>query len=181
MDSNGSLNEGASEDKDFEAEICKLKKQTKKQKELVLVCKTKKKALSKSYLDSDNEETRAKKTTTKNNDSTKFVELKEVEDLIKQLNSMSLNDLDYGYLCFKALKMDKDVEKLVRKLFTGNPQGNIGCTPILAGQTPRRDVPPHVAPQNMDPQNMAPPANDRYISQPPMKCYGCGKLGHGIT
>ena len=77
-------------------------------------------------------------TVTKNHNSAKFVEPKEVKDLIKQHNLMSLNDLDYRYLYFKAIKMDKDVEMVVRKPFTGTPQGSNGHAPIPMGQVQER-------------------------------------------
>jgi len=38
----------------------------------------------------------------------------EVKDLIKQLNTMSLDNPGYGFAYFKAIKLDRDVEKVVR-------------------------------------------------------------------
>jgi hypothetical protein len=175
-DSDASENEADSDDEDSEMELRKLKKQTKKLKELAAARKVKKKAGNKVHLDSDDEDSRLKKTSISkgNNNSTKSMESKEIEELIKQLNSMSLSDPEYGYLYFKAIKMDKDVEKVVKKPFTGNLQGNNARpppNPIVQGQN--RDVPPHMA-QNTPPMG-------GYNPRPPLKCFGCGELGHGIS
>lgn len=83
-------------------------------KELAVAQKAKKKVRTKTYPDLDDKDFRAKKTgvVKSNNNPAKSAESKEVEELIQQLNSMSLNDAQYGYLYFKAIKLDKDVEKI---------------------------------------------------------------------
>ena len=60
--------------------------------------------------------------------------------MIKQLNSMSLEDPGYGFAYYKAMKIDKDVEKVVRQPVNGMQSGN-----RVPGQNMRRDVPPHMA------------------------------------
>jgi hypothetical protein len=172
-DSDVSENEADSEDEDSEVELRKLKKQTKKLKELAAARKAKRKAKIKTYIDSDDEEPRIKKTNAPKNVA-KPSESKEVEELIQQLNSMSLNDPQYGYLYFKAIKIDKDVEKVVKRPYIGVPQGNNSRSPVTAAPGQKRDIPPHMTPQN-------PPAADGYIPRPPLKCFGCGELGHGIS
>ena len=112
-DSDVSDNEVDSKDKDLEIPLKKLK-ETKKLKELAVAQKAKKKVRTKTYPDLDDKDFRAKKTgvVKSNNNPAKSAESKEVEELIQQLNSMSLNDAQYGYLYFKAIKLDKDVEKI---------------------------------------------------------------------
>jgi hypothetical protein len=175
-DSDGSLDEADSEDEDSETELKKLKKQTKKLKELAAAKRAKKKASIKVHFDSEDEDSRIKKSTPAkgNTGTTKSSEAREVEELVKQLNSMSLNDPDYGYLYFKAIKMDKDVEKVVKRPQIGNSQGNNGRASGPVGIGQRRDPPPHLAQQN-------PPTTEGYVPRPPMRCFGCGELGHGIT
>ena len=162
--------EADSSDEDSEAEIKRLKKKAKKLKELSTVRKTKKKLLTKKYIDSDDEDSRPKKVASKNSSTGKSGDHQEVEELIKQLNSMSLNDPGYGIAYFKAIKMDKDVEKVVRRPMNGN--GGNGNNNRAPNNPPfRRDPPPHLTNQS------APPGE---YQRPPMKCYGCGGLNHGI-
>ena len=88
--------------------------------------------------------------------------------MISQLNSMSLNDPGYGIAYFKAIKLDRDVEKVVKRPLSGNVNGNTR----VPGFPSRRDPPPHLANQ--------PPAGGGF-DRPPMRCYGCGEIGHGMA
>ena len=83
----------------------------------------------------------------------------EIEMLIKQLNSMSLNDPSYGLIYYKAIKMDPDVAKVVRMPIT-------------------RPAPSGTSGSILRPPTLSIPNSDRKDS---LICYGCGKPGHGIS
>src|ERR1700722_12510668 len=87
---------------------------------------------------------------------------------------MSLEDPVYGITYFKAIKLDRDVEKIVKRPWTGNngPSQNIR-SPGPQGPQTRRDPPPHMS-------NNPPPAGG-YGPRPPIKCYGCGESGQSIA
>jgi len=170
-DDEGSPDEGDSSDEDSDAEFKRLKRKAKKVKELAALKKTRKKNLTKKILESDNDEPRPKKITSS---QLKKTEQQEVEELIKKLNAMSLEDPVYGITYFKAIKLDRDVEKVVRRPTNGNTGNNSNIrSPGYQGQNPRRDPPPHMS-------NNVPTAGG-YVSRPPIKCYGCGESGHGVS
>jgi len=159
-------------DEDSDNEIKHLKRKTKRLKELSAARKAKKKAITRKYIDSDDEEeTRPKKgITSVKSTPPKQNNQQEVEDLIKQLNTMSLDDPGYGFAYFKAIKLDRDVEKVVRRPLNGTQNQN-----RLPGQNMRRDAPPHMT--NAQPQA----GGGGFMPRPPMRCFGCGELGHGVT
>lgn len=93
----------------------------------------------------------------------------EFEQLIKQLNNMSVNDSDYASVYFKAYKINPIIRELV---LTPNQQRSRANTPP---PRPRersfeRDIPPHLA-----------RSGESMGSRPPLICYGCGKQGHTMT
>ena len=77
----------------------------------------------------------------------------EMESLVKQLNSMSLNDVNYGLVYYRALKLDPDIAKVVRP-----PTARTALT--------------------QGPRNMGGMAS---ASREEMTCYGCGEKGHGMS
>jgi hypothetical protein len=166
-DEEDSQDEADSSDEDSEAELKRLKRKTKRLKEMSAMRKAKKKTLTKKYIDSDDEdEPRQKKASATKSAPSKANNQQEVEELIKQLNTMSLDDPGYGFAYFKAIKLDKDVEKVVRRPLNGSQ--NQSRAP---GQNNRRDAPPH----------MGGPQQGGFMPRPPMRCFGCGEIGHGIS
>jgi hypothetical protein len=102
----------------------------------------------------------------------------EVESLIKQLNTMSIDDPGYAALVFRALKLDPDVMKVVRPpIFVSRP--TVPDSPQFprtthAFSTFRPQSPPHVKSsfQSPRPFNRSAPEEDRD------RCYGCGSRAH---
>jgi C4-type Zn-finger protein len=171
-DEEDSDNEGDSDDSDSEEELKRLRRKAKQLKEIASLRKAKRKPpIRRKLMDSDDEAQPKKNSTQKNISAGKQGDHQEVEELIKQLNSMSLSDPGYGITYFKAIKMDRDVEKVVRRPGSGVP--NNGTMNRIPNQGPRRDPPPHFP--------LAPQPTGDYVERPPMKCYGCGDIGHGIT
>jgi len=169
-DEDDSQDEADSSDEDSDNELKRLKRKTKRLKELSAARKAKKKALTKKYIDSEDEgESHSKKGITKSTPP-KQNNQQEVEDLIKQLNTMSLDDPGYGFTYFKAIKLDRDVEKVVRRPLNGVQSQNRS-----PGQNMRRDAPPHM--MNAQPQA----GGGGFMPRPPMRCFGCGEIGHGVT
>lgn len=81
----------------------------------------------------------------------------EVESLIKQLNTMSIDDPGYAALVFRALKLDPQFPRTTHTFSTFRPQS-----------------PPHVKSsfQSPRPFNRSTPEEDRD------RCYGCGSRAH---
>ena len=91
----------------------------------------------------------------------------EVENLIKQLNGMSLEDPKYGLTYFKAIKLDPDVAQCVK-------------APATQGFPPRNNPRNHnisMPPTSMSPSN---PGVMGTTGSGPLTCYGCGETGHGL-
>src|SRR5580658_1928812 len=95
---------------------------------------------------------------------------KELDALIKDLGQLSFDDRRYGITYFKALKLDPDIAQCFQ-----SPK--IYQEPA---EPPRRSYPQG----NMDGRRQYPaqaqytgPNNQEYG---PMRCYGCGKLGHSL-
>jgi len=171
-DDEDSDNEGDSDDGDSEEELKRLRRKAKQLKEIVSLRKAKRKPpIRRKIMESDDEAPPKKVSSQKNISTGKQGDHQEVEELIKQLNSMSLNDPGYGITYFKAIKMDRDVEKVVRRPGSGMPSNSMGNR--LPNQGQRRDPPPHFP--------LAPQPTGEYVQRPPMRCYGCGDMGHGIT
>lgn len=100
----------------------------------------------------------------------------EIETLIKQLNSMSIDDPGYAALVFRALKMDPDVMRVIRPpVFVTKP--SIPNSP----QFPRNPQhfqpqnPPHMTPRFPPPRSFARPSPDDSM------CYACNNNGHRMT
>ncbi|RDB16218.1 hypothetical protein Hypma_003110 [Hypsizygus marmoreus] len=119
----------------------------------------------------------------------KVPEKDDVEQLIQQLSSMSLDGPKYGLLYYKALKLDNMVEKCISPPIVKSqigPNSNISRS-AYNNAPPRPPLPvrPPYQPQQMPlppqsrppPPHMGTPAGPPY---PPMTCYGCGKTGHTI-
>jgi hypothetical protein len=92
-------------------------------------------------MESDDEAPPKKVFSQKNISAGKQGDQQEVEELIKQLNSMSLSDPGYGITYFKAIKMDRYVEKVVRRPGSAMPNNSMGNR--IPNQGPRHDPPPH--------------------------------------
>jgi hypothetical protein len=123
----------------------------------------------------------------------------EVEGLIRQLNSMSNEDPGYGLTYYRAVKLDSDVNRVVRApSFRATTQpltqtyGNTSyARPIMPPPPPRPNPyqnppvstfqaqpPPHMSSANSYP--IRPPAMGPQRRED-MKCYGCGENGHGMS
>ncbi|KAH8106584.1 hypothetical protein DFH11DRAFT_1518078, partial [Phellopilus nigrolimitatus] len=83
-----------------------------------------------------------------------------VEELIMQMNYMSLTNPLYGLLYYKALKIDPDATKVVRAPFIFGSNDNIE-EPVIASRPPTQDT----ALRQFD----------------EIRCYGCGNKGHGMN
>lgn len=102
----------------------------------------------------------------------------EVESLIKQLNTMSIDDPGYAALVFRALKLDPDVLKVVRPpVFVSRPTiPNSPQFPRSMQNIPsfQPQTPPHMGAgfQSSQTYSRNVPEDDRD------KCYGCGSRAH---
>lgn len=89
----------------------------------------------------------------------------DVEQLIKQMGKLSINDPQYGLLYYKATKIDPGVAQCVA---APKVQGLINTSRNVNSTYP----------------NSIPLANtstqSSFIPRPPMTCYGCGQTGHGL-
>ena len=125
-DEGNSGDEGDSSDGDSDAELKRLRCKAKQLKELAALKKVRRRNLTKKTINSEDEDSSPKKASQNKSASVqaKTNDHKEVEDLISQLNSMSLNDPGYGIAYFKAIKLDRDVEKVAKRPLSGNINGN---------------------------------------------------------
>ena len=102
----------------------------------------------------------------------------EVETLIKQLNTMAIDDPGYAALVFRALKLDPDVMRVVRPpVFVSRP--TVPDSPQFprtthAFSTFRPRSPPHMAPNFQAPR----PFNRNMTEEDRDRCYGCGSRAH---
>jgi len=126
----------------------------------------------------------------------------EVEGLIKQLNSMSNEDPGYGLTYYRAVKLDSDVDRVVR---APSFKASINAAPRTYGQqstyprvtsypvpprppantfqaqpssTFQPQPPPHLSASNAYPMRQPPPGTQR---REEIRCYGCGETGHGMS
>ena len=83
----------------------------------------------------------------------------EIEALIKQLNSMSLNDPSYGLTYYKAIKLDPDVAKVVRMPQVRNNNNPSGVMSRPSSLSPSQST----------------------IRCDEAICFGCGKKGHSMN
>ncbi|KAF9455968.1 hypothetical protein BDZ94DRAFT_1353715, partial [Collybia nuda] len=95
-----------------------------------------------------------------------------VEQLIKQLGQMSIDDPQYSLTYYKAIKMDADVAQCVQP-------------PRI--QPVQLQTPPQINTYNPPPRNnyvqpppMMAPNNANPFQGGPITCYGCGETGHGL-
>jgi hypothetical protein len=124
----------------------------------------------------------------------------EVEGLIRQLNSMSNEDPGYGLAYYRAVKLDSDVDRVVRapsfKATTSSvPQQYGGATYTRTSYSPasrpaahayqaqptvpfKSQPPPHLSAANAYPLRPPPAGTQR---RDEIRCYGCGELGHGMS
>lgn len=111
----------------------------------------------------------------------------EVEGLIRQLNSMSLEDPSYGLVYFKAIKLDNTVTSCVRAPITlqattstyreSPPHINATVRPVYQPRGPPRTYAvsngnPSFAPRNTVGMNMM---------REERRCYGCNDLHHTMS
>jgi hypothetical protein len=102
-------------------------------------------------------------------------EEKGMEGLIQRLNTMSLDDPQYGTLYYQAVSKDKS--GLVAQCINRKPK-QISLPTV---QAPFRDIPPHRDP----PREMQQPYSRGIIPRQPgmqmsNKCYGCFDIGHPL-
>lgn len=121
----------------------------------------------------------------------------DVENLIKELNSMSINDPGYSALVYRAMKRDPDILKVVRPaVFSTNvpappaqypPRSNVGFQPqppphMNSNYPPRQyNNAPSGPPR---PYNNGPPTAPRQFNNAPAmsnECYGCHESGHMMS
>jgi len=114
--------------------------------------------------DSDEEEVE-KKIPVKKAQVKKTQEDPEVETLIRQLNGMSLEDPNYNYLYWKAVKIDKDICQVVRQ-----PSFHFAA-----------QYPPPFQRQYAPPTGPYVPRGPPPLMRSEFTCFGCGENGHGIT
>ena len=92
---------------------------------------------------------------------------KEFEDLIQQLNSMSLKDPSYATVYYKAYRINPIIKELVP---TPSEQRRASTPPARSRDRGfERDVPPHLNGSN---------DNSSYSRN--LTCFGCGKGGHSM-
>ncbi|EED81348.1 predicted protein [Postia placenta Mad-698-R] len=160
-DDESSASESDSDSNDSSDSESEHDKKKRKQKAAKHKVRTKKRLVVKSE-DSDNEEDIKKAQATRKK-ATKEMKKKanEVDDLVRQLNRMSLEDPDYGVTYLRACRLDPLVASVVRK-------------PLI------ESTPPMTRPSA--PMTSALRGNAQTgTSRAEMKCYGCGKLGHGLS
>ncbi|KAL0948610.1 hypothetical protein HGRIS_010420 [Hohenbuehelia grisea] len=93
----------------------------------------------------------------------------EVEELIQQLNSMSISNPAYGLLYFKALKLDKSITDCVK-----SPLKNLSAAnKCLLFSISTGTLDDHTPAAPMQPVQMAMPAPAQMGDR---SCFGCGEL-----
>lgn len=93
----------------------------------------------------------------------------EVEQLIRQMGDLSIQDAQYALAYYKAIKLDPDVVHCVRPPAIRNQYETRTAT-ITAPVT----IPP------LAPPATSAPAGQYQVPRGPMTCYGCGEVGHGL-
>lgn len=88
----------------------------------------------------------------------------EVEGLIKQLNSMSIDDQNYGHTYYKAISLDQNAGRCI------NQEPRVMSTLPCLSTPPVNNV-PYVSRSNLATQ---PPRGDR-------GCFGCNEQGHMMS
>jgi len=108
----------------------------------------------------------------------------EIESMIHQLNTMSLQDPTYGQLYFKVMCLDATglAAKCVYRepiRVTTNPQYTMNITEARPPPPPRA-VNPYLRPPNSYPNNvpLGNPPQQRPMQRSENRCYGCYGTGH---
>jgi hypothetical protein len=97
----------------------------------------------------------------------------DVEQLIKQLGKLSLDDPKYGLLYYRAIKMDTAVAQCIPPPATARVA--VRNSNAFRPPFPNQSAPPQPILSQSKASTM-PPLDAR----PPMMCYGCGNVGHGM-
>lgn len=155
-DSEDSDGDGNSSDSESDSDVGSRKKKQDKDKKKK---KTKKRKASRGLSeDTDNEDIKKAWNARKKAAKEQKKKADDLEDLVHQLNHMSLEDPEYGVTYLRACLMNPLVASVARK-------------PIVDTAPPMpRNMPPSI------PRTTAPP-----MARGEMKCYGCGKPGHGLN
>ncbi|KAH7917639.1 hypothetical protein BV22DRAFT_1052297 [Leucogyrophana mollusca] len=121
--------------------------------------------------------TSTKPKATRSKATTKPVPQDEVEDLIQQLNKMSIDDNRYGLLYFRACKLDSEVKSVVRAPKLQDKSGPTTTTtrnvwnPNVNGSNNSSAPSSTPAPRS--------PSTAPYVRR--IRCYGCGQDGHSVN
>ena len=108
----------------------------------------------------------------KHSATSKHAEQDDVEQIIKQLGKLSLDDPKYGLLYYRAIKLDTAVAQCVQPPVVNNRStvNNNSYVQPTYSNTPPRPIQPRSPPVILQPPS----------ARPPMTCFGCGEVGHGI-
>jgi hypothetical protein len=151
---------------DSDAEYKKRRAKKAKKAKLRIKRKAAEKKKKQKREDSEDDDTE-KKAPARRTAAKKTQEDPEVETLIRQLNGMSLEDPNYNYLYWKAVKIDKDIDRVVRQPYLGSAI-RAQYPPPFQNQY-KAPIAPYI------PQGPQPPIQGEIV------CFGCGKTGHGMS
>lgn len=107
---------------------------------------------------------------------------REVEGIIRQLNTMKQDDPKYALAYYRAIKLDKDVMYSLRQPIL-TPQAS---TPQVTATTSTPPCRMYPNPRPPTPNSFTAPRNQMMQGLPPprgseMTCYGCNQKGHGVS
>jgi hypothetical protein len=95
-----------------------------------------------------------------------------MEELIKKMSSISLEDPDYALLYYRATRIDPNIKGLVaQNKVSTNANTNMNSSGV--SKTTNENAPGKAAPGT----RFYHPPNTPFHEQ---TCFGCGKLGHSI-
>ena len=165
-DDSSSSSEDSDDQEDSEEEYAKKKKKAKERRVRPKEKKRKKVRFKDSEADDTDEELQQLYHKSKSRKKSKSSQGKdagsEVEELITQLNRMSISDPAYATTYFRACRLDPLVQQIVPSPLSGKARSNASPQDDSRGG---RETPPHFGRRPYDPQR-----------QP---CWGCGETGHG--
>ena len=98
-----------------------------------------------------------------------------IEEIIHQLNTMSLEDPRYGSLYYKAVKDDRS--GLAAQCITRRPQQQTLGRPTPRDPPPHQNQPVPIPDRPPYPRGVL-PYGDRFAPRQIPKCYGCYESGH---
>jgi hypothetical protein len=101
-----------------------------------------------------------------------------IEDIIHQLNTMSLEDPHYGSLYYKAIKDDHT--GLVAQCITRKPGSTTLERTTSRAPPPHQNQPPPTQPRYSYPRGIFPQIPGQYTPGNSMQCYGCFGTGHRL-